>query len=225
MKELKEKLEERDNFKAVIDYGLRKGKVSLSIDSMEKYYMVETDHGFDYVEELPEGKEWTSDGSCSVDINAYYFPDLKTKKGWKTLAQATKRWIKESREESFMWKYPPFPKKWANWVFVLDSWEAVRHEMIQEILRKRKDYKTEDWDIEKQKISKEDVLKHLADEEHYHKLNEKFHYTESDPTCIISIEDHDLRDGYSHKKCVSLMNEWLKVAYPTEKEIKFVLKE
>lgn len=215
---LKKELLKRDNFKMAIDYSLRKGYIFTTIDSMESYYLEKKDNEYNYLEELPEGKEWTSNGSNSVDINVDYFPDLKTLKGWKSLFSFVFNWIKSSIEEPCLWKHHPF-SMWENWVFVLDSWESTRYEMAD----KKKFKNLDEYNLNVSKITKGEVVKYLENSQYYNKLNEKFYYSINDPTCIVSMEDHDFCDGYSHKKIIALLNEWISVVFP-EKSVKFIYK-
>lgn len=217
---LKERLEKRDNFIMAIEYAKRKGGITTSIDTMEKYFFDDSNDEYNYLDYLPDGKEWTSEGSCSVDISVEYFPNLKTFSGIKSMINAIKEWIKDSIKEPSMIKYHPFTK-WTNWVFVLDSWKSVSYEIID---KKCNNTYYEDYKKDVDKLNKTDVIQYLEKSKHYNKLNKKFYYSINDPTCIISLDDHDLRDGYSHNKFISLLNEWVKVAYPTNKEVKFILK-
>ena len=138
-------LEKRDNFMAVVEYAHRKGNVRFSIDSMESYFLQENDDGtYDYLDELPPSKEWTSNGSCSVDVSAHYFPNLLSLKGISTFCKSIANWIKESIEEPFLFKYPPFGI-WSNWVFVFDSWEAVKYDMVD---KKLTNYSAEEYNKE-----------------------------------------------------------------------------
>lgn len=218
--DLKEELFKRDNFKMAIEYAKRKGYIFTTIDSMESYYIDIIDGEHHYLDNLPEGKQWTSHGSNSVDISVEYFPDLKTFKGWKSLFNSIVDWIKSSIEESYLWKYPPFTM-WENWVFVLDSWDSVRYEMVD----KKEIRNLEEYNLNVSKVKKEDVIDYLNDSPYYNKLNEKFYYSKNDPTCIISMDNHDFRDGYSHEKIVSLLNEWIDLILPHEKSINFIYKK
>ena len=218
--DLKNILKERDNFNSTMEYGKRKGIVETSIDSMEKYYTeITEDKEINYLDVLPEGKEWTSEGSCSVDISVKFFPNLLTIKGILSFLIAIKNWIVDIFKEGiYMISIHPFGK-WTNWVFVLDSWDSVRRDMVS--FNKKT---IEEYENEVKNISKEDVINHLENSHLYFKLNDKFYSEKNDPTCIISIEDHDLRDGYSHKKCIELLNEWKNLIYP-KSNFKFIYKD
>lgn len=209
-----EVLEKRENFMEIIDYANRKGLVFLSCDEMERYYIDETGN---YQEEPSAGKEWTHEGSSCYDIHAHYFPNMFSFKGIFTFIKAFFEWIKMSIKEPYLFKYPPIGV-WTNWLFVLDSWEYIKHEMVEKTQSK------EDRNLKLNKLTKNDVINYLDSQPYYLKLNDKFYYQKNDPTRIISLEDHDLRDGYSHKKAVNLINDWIADAYPIPKSIKFIHK-
>lgn len=222
MYNLKEELNKRDNFKMAIDYSKRKGFAFVSMDTMEKYYIDKDSSSFEHLEEKPDDKEWTTEGTTSVDINVHYYPNLFTLDGIKTLFLAIYSWIKDIIEEPSLFKYSfssnPF-FEWVNWLFVFDSWDAVRYEIIdndKNIRRYSKEYQDK-----VQKISKEEIINYLDNSELYEKVGDKFYSQKNDPTCIVCLEEHDLKDGYSHKKIVSLLNEWIKIGYG--EEVKFVL--
>lgn len=208
---LKKEILKRQNFKIAMEYAKRKKHIYATIDTVEKFYM---DKDNACHEALPEGKEWTCDGSSSIDVSFEYFPNLKTWSGCCTFVSSVIIWIKEFLQEPELIKFTPF-SIWSSWVFVLDSWSAVRYDMVK---------KDHNINSSVDRITKDDVLKYLETNEHYKKLNEDFFYLVSDPTCVISMINHDLRDGYSHKKAIELLNIYINSIF-IEEPIQIFIKD
>lgn len=197
MKELMQILTKREDFYCILK---KKSQLLISIDSPEKYFINEKG---DYLTELPKGQDWTTKGLSSADITVKYFPNLFSLQGLSLFLSEIKIWVRESIKEPTLWKIHPF-QKFEHWMFTLDSWQSHACYMVD-----RKNLSQEE--VNEKVLNLKAVEENLKTSSYIKITNTSFYSLRNDPTCIVSLEDHDLRDGYSYKKINQLLNEWMSV--------------
>lgn len=201
-----------DHFHSLIDYASKTGFIDIRIDTVEKY-----NHDHPYEKPKSDGT-FDVEGHSSADVISYYY--VYPAKKISDLVAYIKNvlsWIKDVWEFK-SWTYAketwPFKTKWSQWMFVVDSFETTKYEIIEDEpqakkLLKRGDYKSYGQFISASVLGVTDKQIHdRLVSEGYSVASEGIYVSSHDPMCIVfneKIHKYDLKDGWSDERISELI--------------------
>lgn len=211
----------------------KKGRLHISINSLEKWNYDTWDSDGTLIEPLP-GHPYDVEGHSSCDVYALHGPHFTQFGDYWRILKSLYKWAIETWEFGKIY-YNPF-SPWVSWVWVIDSLETEKSGMAEEIadrecpyepdpakegefrvvslsereinsLRKHNEYRQKIED----RLTLEDVRAHL--EITHTKINDFLWLSKEDPTCFTideTIVPFDLKDGWSNATIAKLIGYWTK---------------